>query len=234
MADASNLGKPPRRRFRKCVFALLLNLVLLGLAEALAWIFSPPYYVPVAREAGLARAKAPGEKRVFLYGESTIYGWPYGPRNSTACWLDQILKAVLPGENVRTINFGRPGRGTPHLRDALEHTLAYQPDVVVLCIGHNEFLPWTHQFVEGPLHGWTYFHSHLYRTAHEAHLRLRRKRDAANYAGLPPGTPVHDRILTSYHQQMEAMLTAARDRGVRALLCVPGCNLAEQPPQISD
>src|SRR5262249_23948255 len=121
MTGPGNPRKPLRRRFRKLVFALVVNLVLLGLAEALAWLFGPPYYVSVVRDAGLARDKAPGEKRVFLYGESTIYGWPYGPRNSTACWLDQILKAVLPGENVRTINFGRPGRGTPHLRDALEH-----------------------------------------------------------------------------------------------------------------
>src|SRR5207253_1062258 len=115
----------------------------------------------------LRRPKGPGERRIFVYGESTIYGFPYDAANSTACWLKVMLRDVAPGESVRVINFGRPGRGSYHLNAALEQTLRYQPDLVVLCVGHNEFLPWSHRFVQRPVQRWFYFHSHVYRSLSE-------------------------------------------------------------------
>src|SRR5206468_8917875 len=115
------------RTLKKTVFLLLIDGFLLGGAELAARLIDPPYHVDVVRNEHLQRRKAPGEKRIFVYGESTIFGFPYEANNSTACWLNVLLRGVLPGESVRVINFGRPGRGSYHLLDALEQTLRYQP-----------------------------------------------------------------------------------------------------------
>jgi lysophospholipase L1-like esterase len=220
-----------RRLLRKLLFVVLTNVFLLALLEGLVGVLGPPYEVRVVRQEKLARAKQPGEKRVFLYGESTIFGWPYGPDNSTARWLDRVLRDVLPAQQVRCVNFGRPGRGTYHLRYALENTLAYEPDAVVLCVGHNEFLPYSHPFVQSSTHRWLFFHSHLYRNIHEAQLRFRSKRDGHFYCcGIPVDTPLHQDILTNYRRQMHHMLAVATRKGVPALVCVPGCNLADHVP----
>ncbi len=222
------------RFWRKVGFLVLINLILLGGAELAAWLGSPPYYVPVVRQEHLGRAKRPGEKRLFVYGESTVYGFPYGPANSTAHWLELILRDVLPSEPVRVINFGRPARGSYHLRDALERTLCYQPDAVVLCIGHNEFLPYSHQFVEHPVHRRCYFASHVYRILHEGLCRWQSRRDFARpFIGIPAGSPLHERIVRTYAANIEAMLAAAQHERVPVLLCVPACNLAGQAPRQS-
>jgi len=54
-------------------------------------VIGPQYHMVVVRKERLDLPKKPGEKRVFVFGESTIYGWPYGPSNSTARWLELTL-----------------------------------------------------------------------------------------------------------------------------------------------
>jgi hypothetical protein len=219
------------RTLKKIVFLLLIDGLVLGGAELVARLASPPYHVEVVRKERLQRPKSAGEKRIFVYGESTVFGLPYEARNSTTCWLEAILAGVLPGEPVRVINFGRPGRGSYHILDALEQTLPYQPDLVVLCVGHNEFLPWSHRLVQRPVQRWCYFHSHVYRNLFEAVSRYQSRRDPGRaYCGIPVGTPLRDQILTTYRKSMAEMVAAAQRRGVPVVLCVPACNLAAQPP----
>src|SRR5262249_14177561 len=92
------IHSPSRGRvwLRRLMFMLIIDGILLGMAELAAGLVKPFYYNRVAAQEKLADAKAPGEKRVFVFGESTIYGVPYGPNNSTACWLQALLKELLP------------------------------------------------------------------------------------------------------------------------------------------
>src|SRR5262245_12833784 len=206
-----------RRRLRMLLFVLVIDAGFLGLAELVARFAAPVYYTEVIRAERLTRAKKPGEKRVFVYGESTIFGFPYGPRNGTARWLQSILDDVAPGEQVRVVNFGKPARGSDHLSEALERTIGLDPDAVVLCLGHNEFLPRSLSFVEGGVHRWCYFHVHLYRIGYEGLCRLqqwRRSGAATAYAGIPPRGELHAQVTAHYRANVERMLALARSRGV--------------------
>lgn len=219
------------RTLKKIIFVLLIDGFVLGGAELVAWLVGPPYHVEVVQRERLHRPKSPGEHRIFVYGESTIFGLPYEARNSTANWLQVILGGVLPGQPVRVINFGRPGRGSYHILDALEQTLHYQPDLVVLCVGHNEFLPWSHRFVQRPAQRWCHFHSHVCRNLSEAVNRYQSRREQGReYCGIPVGTLLHDQILATYRNNMAEMVATAQRNGVPVVLCVPACNLAGQPP----
>ena len=218
--------RPRRVWMRRLLFILVIDGIFLGMAELIAGVVKPFYYHRVVAAEKLSSPKAAGEKRVFLYGESTIYGVPYGPNNSTATWLEAILHEVLPDEQIRVINFGGPGQGSLHLLDALEKTIGYEPDAIVMCVGHNEFLAGPLSFVtSGPAHRWSYFHCHLYRVGFHAlpslHERLGKSGD--KFVGIPPWSAQHDAVREQYRRNVEAMVALAEDKQVPIVLAMPGC-----------
>ncbi len=89
---------------------------------------------------GLSPKKPAGEFRIFTYGESTMHGAHYAPVSSPARWLEKYLKDFLPDKKIRVVNFARMGRGTEFACQALEETLPYHPDLVLVYLGHNIFL----------------------------------------------------------------------------------------------
>jgi lysophospholipase L1-like esterase len=217
------------------LFLLIIDGFLLGLAEAVARIGWPPYYTEIARKEQLGQAKAAGQKRVFIYGESTIYGFPYGPENSTARWVQLLLQEELPGQSVQVVNFGRPARGSFHLDEAVRGTLGYQPDVVVLCLGHNEFLPRSLALTHGPNHRWWYFHLYLYRAGVDGlnNYRSRKQTDQpANFTGIKPWSPEYAQSVTAYLVNVQKMVERCQKANIPVVVCAPGCNL-NSPPRLS-
>lgn len=230
--------KPTRRRrwWLMFLFMLVVDAVLVGLAEGSARWFGPEFHHEVVRKERLDRPPPSGTRRVFIFGESTIYGFPYGPENSTARWLEVVLQAVLPGEKVQVVSFGRPARGSFHLQEAVKDTLRLRPDAVILCLGHNEFLPRSLAFVQNPWHTWSYFHVHLYRHAYDGMARLRQKSlekhglTADTRNGFPPWSPLYRDIVAGYRDNLAHMLTRCQQAGIPAVVCAPACNF-NWPPQ---
>lgn len=89
----------------------------------------------------LSTRKPKGEFRIFAFGESTFHGAHYAPVSSPPRWLEKYLKDFLPGRNIRVINFARMGRGAYFAYETFKETLPYQPDLAIMYLGHNAFLP---------------------------------------------------------------------------------------------
>ena len=85
-------------------------------------------------------AKQPGTLRVFCLGGSTTYGRPYSDRTSFAGWLRVLLPEADPGRRVEVINAGGISYASYRVARVAEEVLAYDPDVLVVYTGHNEFL----------------------------------------------------------------------------------------------
>ncbi|OGW80631.1 MAG: hypothetical protein A3G33_09870 [Omnitrophica bacterium RIFCSPLOWO2_12_FULL_44_17] len=94
----------------------------------------------VVMKTKLPFRKAKGEMRVFAYGESTLVGAPYDEVSGPIRWLEKYLKEFLPDQDVRIVNFARMGRGSNFTYQTFRDTLAYQPDIAIFYMGHNEFL----------------------------------------------------------------------------------------------
>lgn len=217
------------------LFLLIIDGCLLGLAEAVARLGWPPFYKDVAKKEKLSLPKPAGTKRIFVYGESTIYGFPYGPENSTARWVQLLLEDQLPGQPIQVVNFGRPARGSFHLDEAVAATLSYQPDVVVLCLGHNEFLPRSLALAHQPTHRWWYFHVYLYRASVDGlnNYRSRKQTDEpANFKGIPPWSPEYAQSVQAYLANVLKMVERCQKANVPVVLCAPACNLVS-PPRLS-
>jgi lysophospholipase L1-like esterase len=84
--------------------------------------------------------KRPGSLRVFVQGESSAAGFPYGLGASLAGVLDQRLERVFPGREVEVVSTAMSAVTTYALLDFADDIIAQQPDAVVIYAGHNEYL----------------------------------------------------------------------------------------------
>ncbi len=81
------------------------------------------------------------EFRVFVLGGSTVQGRPYAIETAFPQWMELSLQARSEARYWRVVNCGGISyasyRLVPILQECLER---YQPDLIVLCTGQNEFL----------------------------------------------------------------------------------------------
>jgi tetratricopeptide (TPR) repeat protein len=84
--------------------------------------------------------KAPGTLRIFVQGESSAAGFPYGRWASPAAMLQQRLQRAYPDRDVEVIGTGMAAVTSYVLLDVADEIIAQQPDAVVIYTGHNEYL----------------------------------------------------------------------------------------------
>jgi tetratricopeptide (TPR) repeat protein len=84
--------------------------------------------------------KGAGTLRIFVQGESSAAGFPYGRWASPAAMLQQRLQRSYPDRNVEVVNTAMAAVTSYVLLDFADEIIAQQPDAVVIYTGHNEFL----------------------------------------------------------------------------------------------
>lgn len=87
------------------------------------------------------RAEKPSnEFRIFVLGGSTVQGRPWSIETSFTTWLELGLNAADPSRQWEVVNCGGISYATYRLVPIMQEVLAYQPDLIIFCEGHNEFL----------------------------------------------------------------------------------------------
>lgn len=110
--------------------------------RAITRFFNRPEQAPsVSIETSYFRAqKTPGTFRVFVQGESSAAGFPYGLGASLAGVLDQRFERAFPDREVEVVSTAMAAVNSYALLDFADEILAQQPDAVVIYVGHNEYL----------------------------------------------------------------------------------------------
>lgn len=103
------------------------------------------YEIPESRlkffcPESFAAKKAAGEFRIFVLGGSTVQGRPYESVTSFTTWLELSLNAAAPYQHWEVINCGGISYASYRLLPILEECLNHEPDLIIFCEGHNEFL----------------------------------------------------------------------------------------------
>ena len=103
------------------------------------------YAIPPARQLffrpeNFALHKGPHEFRIFCLGGSTVQGRPLATETAFTTWLQFSLAAAEPDRDWEVVNCGGISYASYRLAPILDEVLQYQPDLLVLCTGHNEFL----------------------------------------------------------------------------------------------
>ena len=158
-----------RRRIKLLLIYLLAPFALVGLAEILlrsmeygqrSELFLPAartdsyleqnsgfaklYFpfsgsVPVTITNTLNLSKATGGIRIFLIGENSLSGYPWGPNGNISAFLGQLLREAFSEREIEIINLSIPGI-TPHaMLNLIGKINRYEPDTVIIYPGHNEF-----------------------------------------------------------------------------------------------
>jgi lysophospholipase L1-like esterase len=208
------------------------------------------------RPASFAAQKEPGEFRIFVLGGSTVQGEPFEPATAFGAWLEIALRAADPSRSWRVVNCGGVSYATYRLVPILEEVLAYEPDLVIFCEGHNEFVEKREyqriadrgRLVNATLD--TVSRLRTFTLAREGYLRLR-----GVSSGEPPRRrPIlpgevealldyrggleayhHDEawragVIAHFRFNLSRVIELAREAEVPLVLVNPVCNLADSPP----
>ncbi len=77
--------------------------------------------------------------RVLLAGASAVKGYPQPMGLANSAFLSEMLSDVWPDRNVEILNLGTTAVATFPVLDMLTQMLEFEPDLVVIYAGHNEF-----------------------------------------------------------------------------------------------
>ncbi len=104
--------------------------------------FTDPSQAPAVsiETAYFPARKAQGTFRVFVQGESSAAGFPYGLGAALAGVLDQRLERLFPEREIEVISTAMAAVNSYALVDFADEIIAQQPDAVLVYVGHNEFL----------------------------------------------------------------------------------------------
>lgn len=85
-------------------------------------------------------SKSNATRRIFVFGGSTVQGRPFSIETSFPTFLRLALQQVAPEFNWEVVNCGGISYASYRLIPLLEECSRYEPDLFVVCTGHNEFL----------------------------------------------------------------------------------------------
>jgi tetratricopeptide (TPR) repeat protein len=83
--------------------------------------------------------KPAGTYRIFCLGGSTTVGFPYWFNSAFSSFLRDRLQAAFPDRSVEVINLGMTATNSYTVLDMASDVLEYQPDLILVYDGHNEF-----------------------------------------------------------------------------------------------
>ena len=200
--------------------------------------------------------KPPNEFRVFCLGGSTVAGRPYGIETSFTTWLQIGLHAADPGREWRTINCGGISYASYRLLPILKEILEYQPDMVIVLTGHNEFLEertYAHVKHLPAVLSWPY--ERITRLRSFTLMRRILQELIQMSSGRTPNTGTvlaseveaildyrdgleryhrdeewRREVFRHFHYNINRMVQETNKAGVPLLLINPGCNLRDCPP----
>jgi tetratricopeptide (TPR) repeat protein len=91
-------------------------------------------------EDSFTSVKGDNEFRIFVFGGSTVQGRPYSIQTSFGSFLKIALQTLSPETDYQVVNCGGISYASYRLLPIIEECRNYQPDLFIVCTGHNEFL----------------------------------------------------------------------------------------------
>jgi len=262
---------------------ILTPFFLLFLLEVLARLVSPspanslfidteynPHYLTVNQLAGkpyftgesfgafgtqdvLRREKTDSTLRIFVLGGSTTAGYPYMYSGTFAAIMKGLLQQSYPHWEIEVINLGMTAVNSYTVRDFARECLSYDPDLLLIYAGHNEFY--------GALGSASSQHS-LFgtnRTLTLLYLKLKRLRlfqllqnlihqlqpqkpsqdsrtlmaRMAQNQAIPYNSPLYKKTLSIFQRNLQDIIRWTQQQQIPLLLGTLVSNLKDQPPFVS-
>jgi tetratricopeptide (TPR) repeat protein len=92
------------------------------------------------REITFSRDKPKGAVRIFFVGGSASAGWPHPDGETYTDYLESALYRAFPDREIEILNISAHAYAAYRVRLIFDEILAFQPDLVVIYSGNNEFV----------------------------------------------------------------------------------------------
>ncbi len=199
-------------------------------------------------EQSFAATKSDKSFRIFCVGGSTTYGRPYADRTSYVGWVRRLLAASHPDLDLEVINAGGISYASYRVAALVDELVAYQPDLLIIYTGHNEFLEertYGHLKSLSTSRRWLGQLAANSRTAAVLHRVIGAPRPPRSRIGaevdeildhtIGPSSYRRDpqawrKTAEHYAFSLRRMIAAARRAGAGVLLVRPACNLRGVSP----
>lgn len=101
--------------------------------------FSKLNNAPTPRKDLFLKVKPENGYRIFVLGESTAAGYPYGNNVTFSRILNRRLSDIFPDRHIEVINTAMTAINSYTLLDFMDEILLQKPDAILIYTGHNEF-----------------------------------------------------------------------------------------------
>ncbi|MFQ6606485.1 MAG: tetratricopeptide repeat protein [Fidelibacterota bacterium] len=215
--------------------------------------FSIPGQTGLGGDDAFKKKKTPQTLRIFVLGGSTTAGFPYFFNGRFSVTLQNQLSLAYPGWDIEVINLGMTAVNSYTVRDFARECLPYDPDLILIYAGHNEFY--------GALGSASSQHS-LFgtnRTLTLLYLKLKRLRlyqllqtllhklqpqqpipdsrtlmaRMAQNQAIPYHSTLYNKTLSIFQQNLQDIIHWTQQQNIPLLLGTLVSNLKDQPPFVS-
>ncbi|MBN2000134.1 SGNH/GDSL hydrolase family protein [candidate division KSB1 bacterium] len=94
---------------------------------------------PTPRKDIFLKEKPKNGFRIFVLGESTTAGFPYGNNLTFTRVLNRRLSDTFPSRRIEVVNTAMTASNSYALLDFMDEVLKYKPDGILIYTGHNEY-----------------------------------------------------------------------------------------------
>jgi tetratricopeptide (TPR) repeat protein len=92
------------------------------------------------RQVSFATQKPANTFRVFCLGGSASAGWPHPAEETYSAYLKSALELAYPHRKIEVLNVSAHAYAAYRVRLIQQEVLAFQPDLIVIYSGNNEFI----------------------------------------------------------------------------------------------
>ncbi|MFK7820549.1 MAG: SGNH/GDSL hydrolase family protein, partial [Planctomycetaceae bacterium] len=193
-----------------------------------------------------SKPKPANTYRIFCLGGSTVQGRPFSIETSFTTWLQQSLSVTDSSRDWEVVNCGGVSYASYRLVPILSECLQYEPDFIVVCTGHNEFLE-DRTYASIKASGSAYrmlAHSRLFTLMRSATMPDRSERDqfllntdVNARLDYDDGLQFYERddewrnqVAEHFESNLRRMATACSDAEIPLLFMLPPSNFSGSPP----
>ncbi len=214
--------------------------------------FPPPSPTGFPTDDIFLKDKPDNTKRIFVLGGSSTAGFPYFFNGCFSISLEDRLIAAYPDYNFEVINLGMTAVGSYTVREFARTCLDYEPDLLVIYAGHNEFygVLGSGSTLSGAQANRTLTlallklrHLKLYQLIQDGARRIKRS-TAANETGtlmarmagdqaIPIDSEKYTRTAEIFCRNLADIVNRYQKQNVPVVLSTLASNLCDQPPFVS-
>ena len=210
-----------------------------------------PNRAPLFQPDFFSVRKGDNEFRIFCIGGSTVQGRPFSIETAFPKWLELSLQSTDPSRDWKVVNCGGVSYASYRLAPIVDEILEYEPDLIVLYTGHNEFLedreyapvhqtaPWvarthdrlsairSYSFLRQQFTSGKSLNSNADLMPVDAEARLDYRGGLKKYE---QDDAWRQGVVAHFQHNLQRMISAAQSQNVPIILMNPVCNLKDVVP----